>query len=165
MSWSKTSSGAPAEIAEVIANAIRNSVDYQPPSAARQRTGELVATSSKKIILAAASDDVRTINESGNIAVESWGHINDDGSLESNKLSIAVLPVVRQFHAEPAKTAPGPDAVTHEEVDAAISGAGVAQLLGRPEPTIPQPDNANTEAGTSATGESEKSPLADDAGI
>jgi hypothetical protein len=122
MSWSKTSSGAPAEIAEVIANAIRNSVDYQPPSAARQRTGELVATSAKKIILAAASDDVRTINESGNIAVESWGHINDDGSLESNKLSIAVLPVVRQLHAEPAKTAEGPDAVTHEEVDAALAG-------------------------------------------
>jgi hypothetical protein len=94
---------------------------------------------------------VRTINESGNIAVESYGHINDDGSISNNRLSITVLAPVRQLHAEPAKTAEGPDAVTHEEVDAALAGAGIPeQPEGVATPPVDDAGGLNNEPATTA---------------
>lgn len=150
MSWSTTKTGRPADVAKAVAQAIRNSVDYVPPSPARLRTGELLATGTEKIILAAASDDVRSINDTGNVAVEAYGHINDDGSTSTNRLTITVLAAVRELHPEPAKTAPGPDAVTDAEVDDTINTAlGAFESEGGP-------------SGVPAV--SELTPLADDAG-
>jgi hypothetical protein len=122
MSWSKTTTGKPTEVGDAVKAAILESANYSPPSERRQRTAQLVADGARKLIVGASED--RDTAPQREITVLSWGHIADDGALSSNGLTFSFVSGSAREAAEPERTAPGPDAITHEEVDAVVADIG-----------------------------------------
>jgi hypothetical protein len=121
MSWSTARTGTPEEVGDAIKRAILDSANYLPASPRRSRTAEIVATNARNTIVASSEHGVTTGTKPPTIVGHSAGHINDDGSLSHCTTTFAFVREKPPVAAEPA--APGPDAATSAEVDAALSSA------------------------------------------
>jgi hypothetical protein len=162
MSWSITRTGTPEEVGDAIKHAILQSANYTPLSQRRSRTAELAAANIRAIVVGATEHGVSTGAKPPQIVGYSSGHINDDGSMSTGSMSFSFVREIPKAAEPAAVTAPGPDAATKEEVDAALSGAGIPERDERWEETFG--DLKTDEAADAPTAASEQSPLVDDAG-
>jgi hypothetical protein len=147
MSWSRTSQGTPHDVAEALHETIVASVAYEPRSVRRTRTALLVADAARKVITESTDDSIASWNPPRAIIASCSGHINDDGTLGNYSISTTFITPPAVVADEPTPTAPGPDAVTHDEVDAALSQTTMDSTVGVSEkvPEQPQGEPATAE--------------------